>query len=416
VALGGCAAAGGPPRSRIDYGPAAFEVTARSALVWHRLPGGGRLHVEYATDAGFAQAGRTPAVEATVDGDYTVALPLEGLAPGREYVYRAVVEDAGIRGPVGRFRTAPAAGADFTFGFSGDIEAGHQPFTLFDSVARRGPDFFVMLGDTVYADVPRERFTPTLAHYRDKHRENRDDAHLARLLAATSVRAMWDDHEVHNDFNRTSPYIAEGRQAFREYWPVRGEGGDATVLYRRFSWGPGADFFVLDCRQYRAPQAEADGPAKTMLGARQKAWLKEGLRASRAPFKFVLSSVPLHGPWGADRWEGYATERDELLAFVRAERITGIIVLSADVHAAVDVDLGTGVREFIAGPIAAWPLCRILPLARPRLRASGRFFICDAFNWGLFTVRPGASPPVVELQFVDHTDTVRHHAQVPATG
>jgi alkaline phosphatase D len=351
----------------------------------------------------------------TGETDYTAALPLEGLAPGAEYVYRAVIEGAAGRGPVGRFRTPPAAAREFSFGFSADLEAGHQPFTLLDSVTRRALDFFVLLGDTVYADVPRARFVPTVAHYRDKHRENRQDAHLAGLLATTPVYAVWDDHEVHNDFDGTSPYVAAGRQAFREYWPVRGEGGDATVLYRRFAWGPGADFFVLDCRQYRHPKDAADGPAKTMLGARQKAWLKDGLRASRAPFKFVLSSVPLHGPWGPDRWAGYATERDELLAFVRRERIAGVVVLSADVHAAVDVDVGTGVREFIAGPIGAWPLCRLVPQARAALQASGRFFICDGSNWALITVRPEASPPAVSVRFVDATDTVRHHARVSAT-
>jgi alkaline phosphatase D len=393
-----------------------FEVTSRSALAWHRLREAGRLRIEYATDADFAGASRSAVGEATETTDYTVAVPLDGLIPDRDYVYRAVLETTGERGPVGRFRTAPDGGGEFTFGFSADLEAGHQPFTLLDSVTRRRPGFFVLLGDTVYADVPRDRFTPTVAHYRDKHRENREDPHLARLLAATSARAMWDDHEVHNDFNGTSPYIGEGRQAFREYWPVRGDGDDATVLYRRFAWGPGADFFVLDCRQYRSPQTDPEGPAKTMLGARQKAWLKDGLRSSQAPFKFVLSTVPLHGPWGPDRWAGYATERDELLALVRTERLTGVIVLSADVHAAVDVDLGTGVREFIAGPIGAWPLCQIVPRARPLLQATGRFFICDAVNWALVTVRPQASPPEVEVQFVDARDTVRHRAQVAATG
>jgi alkaline phosphatase D len=413
VALGGCASARVGAPSPVAYGPAALEVTSRSALAWHRLAGAGRLQVEYAADASFAGAQRTPAVDVTADTDYTAAVTLEGLGPGREYVYRAVGEDGGL-GPVGHFRTAPDRGAEFTFGFSGDLEAGHQPFTLLDSVLRRAPHFFVVLGDTVYADVPRAQFTPTVAYYREKHRENREDPHLARLLAATSVRAMWDDHEVHNDFDSTSPYIYEGRQVFREYWPVHGEGGDAAVLYRRFSWGPAADFFVLDCRQYRRPKGEADGPGKTMLGTRQKAWLKDGLRASRAPFKFVLSSVPLHGPWGPDRWAGFASERDELLAFVREERIGGVIVLSADVHAAVDVDLGTGVREFIAGPIGAWPLCRLVPQARRVLEASGRFFICDAFNWGLFTVRPEASPPEVELHFIDVFDVVRHRARITA--
>jgi phosphodiesterase/alkaline phosphatase D-like protein len=197
---------------------------------------------------------------------------------------------------------------------------------------------------------------------------------------------------------------------------VRGGSGDPTALYRRFAWGPGADFFVLDCRQYRSPNRLANGPAKTMLGARQKAWLMDGLRASRAPFKFVLSSVPLHGPWGADRWAGYPHERDELLDFIRAERITGVIVLSADIHAAVDIDLGSGVRELIAGPIAAWTLCSVLPVARGHLQASGRPFVCDTFTWARLTVRPEADPPEVEVQFLDRTDAVRHRGHVRLAG
>jgi alkaline phosphatase D len=178
-------------------------------------------------------------------------------------------------------------------------------------MARRAPRFLVFLGDTVYADFPRTSFEPTLAYYRYKHRENRDDRHLASFLGSTPVYAMWDDHEVQNDFNSTNPYIAQGRQAFGEYWPVRG----TDALYRRFAWGSGADFFALDCRQYRSPQSDPEGPAKTMLGARQKAWLKDELRASRAPAKFPLVGA-LARPWGADRWAGYATERDELLRFV----------------------------------------------------------------------------------------------------
>ena len=339
---------------------------------------------------------------------YGRTVALDGLVPDREYQFRAVVEGASDPGPLGRFRTAPVAAEEFTFAWSADIEAGHQPFTIFDALARRAPRFLVFLGDTVYADFPRTSFEPTLAYYRYKHRENHDDRHLGRFLGGTPVYAMWDDHEVQNDFNSTNPYIAQGRQAFEEYWPVRG----TDVLYRRFAWGTGADFFALDCRQYRSPQSDPEGPAKTMLGARQKAWLKDGLRASRAPAKFLLSSVPLQGPWGADRWAGYATERDELLRFVRDERIRGVIVLSGDVHTAVDIELDGGPREFVAGPLAAWPSCRIAPRIRPLLETSGRFFICDAFNCGLVTVRPQASPPEVEVRYVDATDAVRYTTRV----
>ena len=177
------------------------------------------------------------------------------------------------------------------------------------------------------------------------------------------MAAIWDDHEVANDFDGSHFAVAEGRTALREYWPMRT--ADPTVLYRRLSWGPAADVVILDTRQYRSPNATPDGPGKTMLGRRQKEWLKEELRASRAPFKFVVSSVPFLGPFGTDKWNGFATERDELKRFFRQERIGGLVFLSADMHLAMDLADRDGLRDFIAGPIGAWPFCRIAAPPRP---------------------------------------------------
>jgi alkaline phosphatase D len=416
VTLAGCATGGAAVGSTgFAYGPASGEVTSNSAMVWLRTSAGSRVQVEYSLDRELSNALATPVAEASAESDYTVTMDLTELLPGREYFYRGILMAPGTavpaaRGPVGRFRTAPDSTQELRFAWSGDIEAGHQPFTLFDRIAEKEPHFFILLGDTIYADVPRDRFVPSLGGYRSKHRENRSDPHLQRLLASTSCVAMWDDHEVENDFDRNNPGIPEGRRAFREYWPVRSS--DSRVLHRRFAWGPAADFFVLDCRQYRSAQGEPEGPAKTMLGKLQKEWFKETIRASQAPFKFVVSSVPFLGPWGPDKWSGYATERDELRQFFRSERIRGIIILSADVHAAIDLQAPDGLREFVVGPIAAWPLCQIARGVRPRFEASGRFFICDAFNYGLVTLRPETGRPEAEVQILDATNTVRHRVRV----
>ena len=157
VALEGCATEllRTTARSQIEYGPATFEVSARSALVWHRLSAPGRVQIEY-TAVGGGPA-RTPPVDVTADSDLTATVALEGLVADREYECRALVQGASDPGPVGRFRTAPVAASEFTFAWSADLEAGHQPFTLFDTIARRRPSFLAFLGDTVYADVPARR-------------------------------------------------------------------------------------------------------------------------------------------------------------------------------------------------------------------------------------------------------------------
>lgn len=417
--IGGVAAAatvaqhGAAHAAKLSFGPASFDVTSTSALIWLRPNGKALAQVEYGTQASLTDATLTAPVPATDATDYTVVIELTGLTPGTEYVYRGVVSDDGkdlVRGKVGRFRTAPDTAKEFRFAWSADMEAGHQPFKILDSVARMQPDFFLMLGDTMYADHPKNRFVASLRHYRYKHRENRDDDPLQRMLAATSVYAIWDDHEVENDFNSTHPAIPDGRKAFREYWPVN----SSAVLYRRFSWTPATEFFVLDCRSYRSPQTDAEGPAKTMLGAEQKAWLKESLTGSKATFKFLVSSVPFLVRGGADVWANYVTERRELVEFVHREGVRNLVILSGDFHMALDLE-ASGLQEFLAGPIGAWPQCQMNAGSLERLKAGGRFFICDGPNYGAATVRPEASPPQIEVQFVDGKGAVRHTKVVVAS-
>ncbi|MGH7389658.1 MAG: alkaline phosphatase D family protein [Candidatus Rokuibacteriota bacterium] len=408
------AAPGAAHAARLSFGPASFDVTSNSALVWLRPDGRTWVQVEYSTRSDFSGASLTASVTATPDTDYAVATELTGLAPDTEYFYRGVLSDGGdpVRGAPGRFRTAPETAKEFRFAWSGDMEAGHQPFRLLESVARQQPAFFLHLGDTIYADHPKDRFVATLSAYRSKHRENRDDRFLQRMLAAMPVAAIWDDHEVQNDFNRTHPALPLGRQAFLEYWPMRT--ADPTVLYRRFAWTPAAEFFVLDCRSHRSPQSDSDGPAKTMLGKEQKAWLKERLAASKATFKFLVSSVPFLVPAGGDVWHTYPTERRELRAFFEAESIRNVIILSADWHMALDIEQADGLNEFLAGPIAAWPQCQMNRGAKERLERSGRFFICDGPNYGLVKVRPDASPPEAEVEIIDAKSTVRHRRTITA--
>lgn len=82
------------------------------------------------------------------------------------------------------------------------------------------------------------------------------------------------------------------------------------------------------------PRSAPDGAGKSALGAAQKAWLKEQLRASRAPFKVVASGQPWSdekGP-GGESWQAFAHERRELFDFIREQGITGVVLLSGDNH------------------------------------------------------------------------------------
>jgi alkaline phosphatase D len=153
----------------LTFGPASFDVTATSALLWHRTDAPSQLRVEYGTSATVLDRSVGP-VAATHATDFTVVTELTGLSPATTYFYRALTPEGG-GGVVGHFRTAPVDAREVRLTWSGDMEAGHQPFGLLEHVTASRPDLFLMIGDTAYADFPKEKFKAMLAHYRLKHRE-----------------------------------------------------------------------------------------------------------------------------------------------------------------------------------------------------------------------------------------------------
>lgn len=380
----------------LAFKPAAFDATQDSVLIWARGDGAARVRADFGEE-GATQLTAGPVADLSRDADYCATIPLTQLAPGATWSYRIV--DALSGSPLsepGRFKTAPSGAAPFTFAFTADMEDTYQPFKLFDVIDSKQPDFLLLLGDLIYADHPKKRFIPSVAHYRTKHAANRRDGHLQNFLARYVTYATWDDHETENNANSLNPNMEKALQVYKEYWPCRAV--DANALYREISWA-GVDFFILDTRRFRSRQAMPDGPDKTMLGAEQKAWFKEGLKSSKAPFKFVVTSVPFQGG-GVDTWGSYKTERDEIARFMRSEKIGGVIFLTGAYHLARDwSNAKTGLREYMAGPIASFTHYKNNPNARARYEKAGTFHYGDGYNFGLWRVDPAAGK--AKLEFID---------------
>ena len=82
---------------------------------------------------------------------------------------------------------------------------------------------------------------------RARHRHNREDVGLQALLQRMSVYAIWDDHEVRNDFaGSVEPLMPIGRQAFLEYFPSVTGSDDPHRMYRAVRWGQLLEIFILD--------------------------------------------------------------------------------------------------------------------------------------------------------------------------
>jgi len=364
-------------------------------VLWTRLapnplvPGGGLsnepipLRWEVAEDERFAKVVASRAEFPSHDWAHSVHAEVRGLKPDRWYWYRFLAGDA--VSPVGRTRTAPAAGAAvarlrFAFASCQHYEQGW--FNAYRHMVRDGPHLVAFLGDYIYesswggnhvrkhgALVPH-----TLDEYRARYALYKGDADLQACHAACPWIATWDDHEVVNDYAGEHPgsdapdqsFAARRAAAYRAYYehmplPERMRPGAGGMrIYTQLDWGGLASFFVLDDRQYRAFQAcrqpgsrgapvvevgecaELDDPARSMLGREQEKWLEGALVGSRARWNLLAQQTPMAqfdqkpGPgrraW-TDGWDGYPAARKRLLDFVHTNKIRNPVMLGGDVHA-----------------------------------------------------------------------------------
>ncbi len=410
LALAACDDGGAPgATASFTHGVAAGDVQATSAVLWTRAEGGDRVRVE--VTAADATESRTFDGETSAARDDTVRIAASELAPDTRYTYRFLAGTAVSE--TGTFMTPPddATSKPLQFVFSGDSDgtrdaAGaptHNEFDVLRTAAEEDPAFFLYLGDTIYAD--RGEPASTLEEYRAKYRANREYEALAMILGQTSVVAMWDDHEVVNDYAGqvvVDSLLRAALRAFREWMPID-TGSGISTLHRSLSWGKDVELIMLDTRAFRdasaampcendplpagaAPAAPEtlrgvrqfaelpatlalncietlDDPARSMLGAEQKEFLFERLRESAATWKIVATSVPMQALLFApyDRWEGYPAERREVLEFIRDNGVKNFVFLSTDLHAnifgpvRIDPFAETApiAYEAIAGPIAA---------------------------------------------------------------
>jgi alkaline phosphatase D len=369
---------------QLSFAPAAFDAFADRVTLWASASEEMRLLARWRV-AGEGAWRDGPALKLDASNDTTGAVTLRDLPAGAALEYQFVHADS--RAPacsVARCNTAPQGSSKkFRFAFSADLEEAYKPFSIFDSIADAKPDFAMFLGDTIYADHPKREFSPTTPHYRRKYARNRSDPSFQQFLSQHTAYTIWDDHEVENNCHSEHPALALAQKVYREYWPCESVTDDG--LYRSFMWSD-ARFIILDTRSFRSPHAQADDAQKSMLGAKQKAWLFSELRKSTAPFTFIITSVPFQGG-GQDTWASYKAERAEIETYLKRELLTGIVFLTGDYHLARDWSRPeAGYYEFMAGPLASFTLYSREPAARARYEKAGTFHYGDGANFALIDV------------------------------
>jgi alkaline phosphatase D len=362
---------------RFVQGVSSGQVSTGGATLWTKLDGierTSRLQVEISRDEDFRSVLYRQDVAADAESGFAVHHRAEHrvLRPGEQYFYRFLTCDESS--PVGRFRTArPADSAEpVRIGFYScqAFEAGY--YTAHGGLANEPDlDYVVCLGDYIYElpfyEGPRKDTVgnaQTLEEYRRKYALYHTDPRLLELRRLHPMIAIWDDHEVEDNYaaglqgdatqesDRRVPFAARrsnGYRAFFEHHARIRVAEEPDRTYGSVSLGAHAELFLLDQRQYRDDQAcgdqffvpcdESEAAGRTLLGARQKQWLKDALAGSRASWKLVANQamiMALDGPprneINKDQWDGYAAERAELLGHVAARGVKDVAFITGDIH------------------------------------------------------------------------------------
>lgn len=351
--------------SRIHAGPWVGGVTETRAVIKAGVRhDGDMMRLRCSTDPDFQNNVRT--VEAAPlwaaggkEYPYKIArFEIDGLTPDTLYHYQPEfdgVEAVELLG--GSFRTFPADGtrADFRFAFascSNSSEGLLAPNGLLNTFraalwgraevytalhdAEPNLRVFCHLGDFHYGDIHGTNIAP--------HLEQRDvllrRAEPRRLFRHLPLALTWDDHDFlgNNVAGGDADHCSAAQVSRNAYeistphYPLisRNDG-----IYQAFTYGR-VRFLLTDTRFNKRSGKNTDAELKTVLGAAQKQWLKNEMRAGKAKFDLVVWLNPIGWIGDADPdstlWAGYADERQELAEFLVAHDIRNVCMLSGDAH------------------------------------------------------------------------------------
>ena len=358
----------GVPRNPMAFvvGMMAGDAEPSRAMIWTQYSGKRELRARVSeVTADMPTKVVLERVVTPAAGGY-VHLDAEGLSPGTEYQYAFLEYDGAKyvgRSDLGRFRTAIADDALTALSFGG-TSCNHingAPFASLAFAASAKLDFFIHCGDHIYGDAAE-----TLAEYRAVYDKYWAVKNLAATHRSTGLYTIWDDHEVLNNWGSDTVPAARvdaARRAFFEYRAFRKHTTSPNRLWRSFRWGKTAEIFILDVRGERLKKTRllpsgAANPDAQFISQAQMDWLKAGLSASKAVFKFIVTSKYFSGPNNVgdeDSWPGFPTQRNELMNHIVNEDLTGVWFLTGDVHKGIVEKIQpTGpaarIREIYMGP------------------------------------------------------------------
>lgn len=321
---------------------------------------------------------------------------LEGLEPATQYRYSFETSDETIWSPdQAIFKTPPPPGTPTRVVMAAGSGANHWAHfktKIWSAISDQDPDLFLALGDTPYADGllwgeddlwddAREAYwtspSPDARQYLEElglqyqrraaealplsYERFRETPSFDQMARKSFWVATWDDHDTGMDNgDRENPVLDQAREVFKAFTPNPTFGLNGKGVFWAQQWGD-IEIILLDDQTSRTPtkMALADPESATILGEQQFAWLVEHLANSEAVFKLVVNGSPFNdSSRKTDAWVTYPAERERLMNAIAQHQVSGVVLLSGDVHRSELFRLpwleergGYGLFELVTSPL-----------------------------------------------------------------
>jgi len=334
-------------------GPWAGHVELRNATIWAEVTTDVKtVSVIYTVEGNKVE--KMALYKGTLGKEFnTVKIELNGLDMNTKYNYRILINGKPVTLPyTTSFKTKdlwqyrkPAP--DFNF-LAGSCAYFNEPIydrpgkpygrdsSIFNIMAATPAVFNLWLGDSWYTREV-DFFTAWGMAYRVSG--DRRMKVVQKFMSAMPHYFIWDDHDYGpNNAGKSFVFKNESREVFKNYTLNPSYGEDGKGIYTKMSYGD-VDFFLTDNRYFRSNDKLVDSidgkpnTAKTYFGSMQMEWLKNALLYSSSPFKIIASGSQVLNPVStAESLRDYSYEYHELMNFITAHKITGVIFFTGDRH------------------------------------------------------------------------------------
>lgn len=307
-----------------ERGPMVGHATHTKATIWYYAGKDKTVELRYGLKGTATDNFKKQSMPPRPQNNFTSLAELTGLTPATNYQYHVWVDGAKLG--EGSFSTAPIPHqpAEYNYLFASCISLKvSKDQKAWNAVIKENYDFQMFHGDNVYAD--NTSHSVLWGH----HMEQRNVGNFAAVLTRAPTFATWDDHDFGpNNSDGSASGKEDSLRLFKDVWSNPSYGlPDAPGVFYTYMWGD-VQYFVLDNRYHRTDKGS--DATNTQLGVKQRDWLLDGLKKSRAPFKVILSGGSIQR--GSEKWAEYEVEFKAIMNFIRDNKIYGVMFQGGDVH------------------------------------------------------------------------------------